>query len=371
MVLHHIDDMAMLGFPVNNIDKNMVIDFKALHLSSDDEDETLLESTSTEDTEKSFPEPTPYSISTMTILTGVTSRVDLEIIYESLQFGDDSPDARLLNVRFGSFPARGQYTAKSSTRKNSRTRKVFLNQISMDVQLQRKVSLKLFRDGKVQLAGCLSEADAITAAQILIVHLLTVRDVSKQGTIRIHMTKPEQAELVAAVEDNDLEFRELLHKFSSRHNKRKELAQMQEYEVNYVRRAVEKSSLEYLPPQIVMINSDMDTFRPIDKDMFKHHLTSRYGLACAPHTPKYPGAVARFVSSANCIHGCDCITDKRACAALQKKNKRQRGCVAVAILAFQQGKVIITGARSLQQLDETYKFVCQVYENEYRFFKAK
>ena len=84
-----------------------------------------------------------------------------------------------------------------------------------DVQLQRKVSLKLFRDGKVQLAGCLSEADAVTAAQILIVHLMSVRDVSKQGTMRIHMTKPEQAELVAAVEDNDAEFRELLHKFSA------------------------------------------------------------------------------------------------------------------------------------------------------------
>lgn len=372
MVLHHIDDMAMLGFPVNNLDKNMVIDFKALQLSSDDEDETFHEDHIQDDLEETLPKPTAYTISTMTILTGVNSRVDLEIIYENLQFGSNSPDARLLNVRFGSFPARGEYTAKSSTRKNSRTRKIFLNQISMDVQLQRKVSMKLFRDGKVQLAGCLSETDAVTAAQILIVHLLSVQDMCKQGTMRIHMTKAEQAQLVAAAEKDNVDFSDLLHNFHSRHIKRKEAAEMQEYEVNYIRWAVErKSGLEPLTPEIVMINSDMDTFRPIDKDMFKHHLTSTYGLACAPSTPKYPGAVARFVSSANCTHGCEVITDKRACAALQKKNKRQNGCVAVAILAFQQGKVIITGARSLQQLDETYKFVCHVFENEYQFFKAK
>lgn len=73
MVLHHIDDMGMLGFPINNLDTNLVVDFKALQLTSNDEDETFPESVSTEETEESFPNPTPYSVSTMTILTGVTT----------------------------------------------------------------------------------------------------------------------------------------------------------------------------------------------------------------------------------------------------------------------------------------------------------
>lgn len=83
---------------------------------------------------------------------------------------------------------------------------------------------------------------------------------------------------------------------------------------------------------------------------------------------QYPGVCARYLSSASCPHGCVTDEAKRACAALYKRRKRAAGCVAVSVLAFQQGKVIMTGARSLAQLEDTYVFVLGVFRDGYAEF---
>ena len=49
------------------------------------------------------------------------------------------------------------------------------------------------------------------------------------------------------------------------------------------------------------------------------------------------------------------------CAFNMKKKKVVNGCVTVSILAFQQGKIILTGAQSTRQLDDTYDFITKVY----------
>ena len=46
-------------------------------------------------------------------------------------------------------------------------------------------------------------------------------------------------------------------------------------------------------------------------------------------------------------------------------------CQAVSILCFQQGKVILTGARSKTQLMEAYEFIVLLYKKHYERLRHK
>ena len=308
---------------------------------------------------------TPYTISTMTMLSGIDARVDIDLIFNHVTCSSQS----LINARLSSIDFKGMYKPK----KRKVPKKKFFNQITFDVSITsfRKVSVKLFRDGNVQLAGCKTATEARVALTKLAMELDGIKHIEQPGHVSLLLTQSEHLQLYEGMGSMTPDrFREFLQGFKGRKQRRDDL--WQSFEIPYVRKAVESDKkLEARPPVTVMINSDFDAGLAIDKEAFVNYLRKAHGLFCRPVCSNYPGANIKFTSNADCAHGCETHEDKVTCNALRKRKKRVHACVTVSILAFSTGKIIITGARTTEQLDEAYLFLKRVFEQGYEHFQLK
>lgn len=305
---------------------------------------------------------TPYSISTMTMLSGLDTRVDIDLIFGHITCDPMS----IVNARMSCVKFRGFYVPK----KRKTPKKVFLNQITFDVSISsfRKISVKLFRDGNLQLAGCKSEPEAHVALSKLAQALEGIKDIKQPGHIALLLSEEEHCrvyESMGSMEEDT--FREYLYKFKGRKPHRDKAWRL--YDIPCMKKAVETSkALQTRPPTVVMINSDFDAGLPISKEAFVNYLRDEHGVFCRPFCSNHPGANIKYTSNADCVHGCKTLEEKVTCNALRKRKKRANACVTVTILAFSTGKIVLTGSRSTNQLDEVYLFLKHVFETGYDRF---
>lgn len=278
MALQRIDDLPLLaGKPLQDVD----IDLGQLGLDSDTDDEAAVSAVG------SVFRPSRFTVSTMTIMAGVRCRLDLGLLYEHVRCHPDSE--QVLSVRYGDSPVRGQPPAAGPARRAARSeRKVFLNQVTADVcpSPGRRISVKIFGDGQMQLAGCLHEGEGLAVVQALVTHLRELEGRSQEGAMPVWLTD-EQLDRAAAARGrlNEASWRELLYRLRARRVRPADRLRMQLRQLPYHRLATE-GELACRPLEVVMINSDFDTGRPIDKDAFRLHLVQRHGLWVAPHTPR-------------------------------------------------------------------------------------
>ena len=319
--------------------------------------------------------PTPYVVSTMTIIAGIDTKVDLELVYGHIacRTVEDKLN-KVLNVRYANFPPRGVYTPKVKRMLAGAVPKhtMFTNQVTMDLETYpgRKISVKLFRDGRVQLAGCKTFEEGTVALRHLLPRVAELQGISCDGVMQLRLGEEElQALRLDQQRMSACEWRDRLQAVRAKRLKSIAACSLPVYSFPYVRRAVERDGpLSPLPAEIVMINSDFDARAPIDKERFTRVMKDKYNLYCAPQSSKYPGINVKYVTKANCVLGCreaDDPVHSLQCAMDSRRHKQRQGCALVSILAFSLGKVILTGARSLAQLDEAYAFITRVFRDDY------
>lgn len=311
--------------------------------------------------------PSSLRISTMTILTSISSRVDLELLYLNVRV---FPVGYIMNVRFFNRPIRGLFRVKH-IKVPKKNQQMFLNQITFDIKLSstRVVSAKLFRDGKVQLAGCVSIDEAKVTMERLTEAIARCKNITVPGTMSVICSDEDFARLLQqhmTMEDDAC--RDTLFEYRRRKLTKDQKVECTAREIPMIRKSIEAEDLCVQPLEIVMINSDFDSKVHIDKDKMVSTLKRDYSLHCRPSSSRYPGINAKFVSSIDCRHGCADGRTKKTCADMSKRGSRKDGCVTVSILAFTQGKVIITGARSVAQLEDTYKFITNVFAEKVQDF---
>ena len=317
--------------------------------------------------------PTKYRVSTMTILSDISKRVDLFLIYKHIPvfpFGD------ILNVRYSDSPPRGIFRLRKTKKsKKPKNQQMFLNQITLDVRLaeNRLISVKLFKDGRTQLAGCRCVEEAYVALEKCIMAIRKCQNIEEAGEMIIRCNKIQALNLNRLLLSNkmtDEAWRNMLFDLKKIKFKNSQLEDNPLFTFPYIRKAIEdlQDTSKSSKLEIVMINSDFDAKVFIDKEKLVNVLKNVYGLHCRPISSRYPGINAKFLSNANCHNGCQTDAQKKKCADERKKLKGAKGCITVSILAFTQGKVIITGARSLAQLQETYDFVVKVFKQDYHNF---
>ena len=334
--------------------------------------------------------------STMTVISDIGQRVDLKLLYEHLphirckeKCNSCSETAKeIRSIRFRDYLPKGIPPRKITVRKNSKTHRVFYNQITFDIEIEagRKISIKLFIDGKIQMAGCKNEEDAHKTVMILIKYLKKIGDIEEPGTVTLPLNEDEYKIMLKMKETTSKnKWRNYVYNKKSEHIKASILAKMNKYEIPIIRKAVEdKNKMKPQYFKIAMINSDFKvnlkdnkdgSINPvtIDREVLRNLLTNKYGVYCAPYeASRYPGVNAKKISSIDCVHGCnDGKGNPSMCAFNMKKKKVVNGCVTVSILAFQQGKIILTGAQSTRQLDDTYDFITKVYRDNFFELKTK
>ena len=377
-----------------------------------------------------------FRVSTMTVLAFTGASIDLYTAYANVQVW---PMSRIVNARYGDYPIRGMFRRKHANSMNSEHQMLF-NQVTFDVanSHSRVISCKIFRDGTLQMAGFRQTSEISEVITELCNHLNRLENVIVKTFFESRCTEDQARDLDeyrsrASLTEWASHLTDLakLPRSRMRLSPLKFNAMPRSTESGVQSRRVDKKVVEVAtklchPPdlsthhrsdkapmtdtrtkiyrydceipaiskkirndsvrhRIVMINSDFDTHRKIDKLKMLTHLTHFENVHCRPESSRYPGINAKFISSVDClVHRAKkdeiyAFKDLRACAS-GKKNRQGKqqwtvpsddhngncaGCQTITMLIFGGGKIIMTGATSIRQLRDAHTFIKSILDEHF------
>jgi TATA-box binding protein (TBP) (component of TFIID and TFIIIB) len=263
--------------------------------------------------------PSPYKISTITATGGVNTEVNLDILYKSIEILDEknSSDDGFMYIEFGRKKSDTFYRGTNKKLKVSRRKKVeakrFDNQATVIVRYtengaQLMVNMKIFKNGNVQITG-LKYID--------------------QGRVVINKLIAELKRIY--VEDKGI---------------------VKDYE-----------KLDNIQYCIRLINSDFRIGFEIKRERLYRLLHTDYNIRSSYEPCIYPGVKVQYywnsAKNDNQNGICECSSHCQGKGSGDGPNE----CKKITIAIFQSGCIIITGAQCLKQIDDAYKFICIVIDD--------
>ena len=263
---------------------------------------------------------TKYRISTITsnaklLIKDNEDRLDINIIelFNNITINsDDKAETFVYTSRFESKDSttkivRGNYIKKKRTIQHKRT---FDNQISFVYKLADNyyVNVKVFQNGSLHITGS-----------------RTIEDIK----IPLEM-------LVKEIKDNNIKILENI------------------------------DNLEYGNIQILMINTDFKIFKDIERTSnfaIKRRtlhtiLINDYNMIARFDPSTYPGVkIEYWWNNTNNIRDASVHYDIRN---VKSKSNVKDGIKKITIAVFESGSILITGAITIDQVDETYEFICDI-----------
>lgn len=316
------------------------------------------------------------TISTITMTSGVGTRVNLSLMYEKAREMNRVGAVhghRILNLRYGNQPMLGAWPVVRARRpKKAAPKNFFCNQATMDIQLasdsNRFVSCKLFENGKAQLSGSKSVHDARDVVAVLVEFLKDLQTYEDNGgSIQLKMIPVVASAFEHMLQDPfwtpDRRWRFLLRVRTKRYG-----TQIQRFCVltpfAHMRKLVYRpENLRPMPVQVEMINSDFQSAQMIDRHKLSRLIHTEYPAIKYRYDPSmYSGVILRVPCSHHCTHGCSTLEAKRLCAKNASKTKDRASCHEITVICFHEGVVILTGARSYHMVYEGYRFIRTLYE---------
>ena len=138
-----------------------------------------------------MPEPTDYRISTMTMITSFNTNINLYVVDKYFELDD-----KIISMEYGDKPVKNK---KGQKKKNNRP---FFNQATIKVELNplKKINIKVFSNGKIQMTGVKKEEDVIESLNLIIDKLKKTK-----GTIPLNkILVKKQLELLLKELDTDI-----------------------------------------------------------------------------------------------------------------------------------------------------------------------
>ena len=295
--------------------------------------------------------PKELRISTMTATSRFNSEIDLKTLYDNLQINET-----IIYVEFGNNPIKGE-SRKRISKKKAIKKKVFFNQLTILIRVEDTYNnIKLFNNGSISMTGVKSEKKAKMAINYL---FQLIKD--------LNLFKP-------GIEPN----------------------------------------IEYF--NIVLINSDYDIGFELKRSALHQILVNKYKIFSSFEPCIYPGVNSKFFFNRDYLgepHMGRCYCNKYKCHA--KANEKDRcshrsiegtdfckehsrreteteeqwknrvkicsitsksctgkgkghgldNCKKITISAFQSGSIIITGANSIEQIIEAFRFINNIFKKHY------
>ena len=265
-----------------------------------------------------------YRISTITATGSVNSEINLDIFYDMIKICDTEIDKDgIVYAEYGKKKSDTVYKGFTkkfliNKRKVSNTTKRFDNQVTIvykrtetqkdGQKMQNMLNVKVFRNGNVQITG--------------------IKYIN-QGSIMIDI---------------------IVDELNNIYNMHPSVLKNQD-------------SLRNENYRIRLINSDFKIGFPIKRELLFKVFTNTYMNDCTFEPCIYPGVkIQYFYNKQNRI--CDGLCHCKATCLIGKGSGTEDGsCKKITIAVFQSGCVIITGAQSHCQINESYKFICDVLNN--------
>lgn len=133
-----------------------------------------------------------------------------------------------------------------------------------------------------------------------------------------------------------------------------------------------KKQLQIIDYRTVLINSDYFCGTEIQRENLSNILQDKYDLSVNFESENYPGVKLEYYwnkSNTDITKEGRCLCDKKCYG--KGTGNGNGDCKKVTISTFQSGKVIVTGARSREQLDSAYKFINKIFHDNYEYVRKK
>lgn len=132
---------------------------------------------------------------------------------------------------------------------------------------------------------------------------------------------------------------------------------------------IKMSDLYIIPPNYhissintELINSDYTCGFNIDLNVLSAFLKKKYKIYNSYKPDEYPGVLTKYYyhPENKCQGICECNPH---CSIKDKKSR----CCKITISIFRPGSIIITGAKSIEQLKHTYNFINKILADNYKY----
>ena len=209
----------------------------------------------------------------------------------------------ILYIEFGSNIKKGDNLKKE--KKKKKEKKYFYNQVTLHLWLGKRINMKIFNNGRIQMTGIKKESQGYETIELFIKEINKISDENK-------------LKIFNSIEINQTE------------------------------------SIE-----TVLINSDIDIYSEVNREML-HRLIVDHGYYSSYEPCTYPGVnIKYYYNPIKRNFGiCDC---EKPCNGKGKDNT----CKKITIAVFKSGKIIITGGRNKQNINSAYQFITEfINENK-------
>jgi hypothetical protein len=280
-------------------------------------------------------------ISTMTQIAKVSSDINLKELYTHLKINDV-----IKYIEFADLPGKGVRLKpkkvvaprKGQNQKPTKRKKYFYNQVTIHIFNQKIVNVKIFNNGGIQMTGL----KGIQMGDETVNRLLTeIQAIPRESVDAIYCQDPEGQD----PEGQDPEG--------------------QDPEGQDPEGPKPKPSLMPENTKIVMINSDFDMGFRINREVL-HRCIIDANYYSSFESAIYPGVNIKYYYNldrqvtgiCNCPGPCD--------------GKGHDGtCKKITIAVFNSGKIIITGAQSLDHIHTAHKFITDFIHYHEDFIREK
>ena len=228
----------------------------------------------------------------------LSSEINLSELAKTLQVNDN-----LLYIEFGSEISKGDNLKKIPKKK--KIRKYFYNQVTLHINMGKRINMKIFNNGRIQMTGIKKETQGYDTIELLIREINQLSEIQKINifeTTDIHQIEPIET---------------------------------------------------------VLINSDFDIYSEVNREIL-HRLIVDHGYYSSYEPCTYPGVNIKYYYNPikNNFGICDC---EQPCNGKGKENT----CKKITIAVFKSGKIIITGGRNKQNIQSAYQFITEfINENK-------
>lgn len=274
--------------------------------------------------------PTELRISTMTACCELGTTIDTKYLYEKFNipqniFNDQASNNKklkykpefnysVIGCKAENYPTKGHFSKEKKSN--------FFNSAALNILLEqgKTINVKVFNNGKLQMTGVPHENGGIKAANIVI-------------------------DLIKSIPDNGINGKKIVF---------------------------DKKRLEIKNYRTVLINSDYFCGMEIQREHLYQILSEDYDLSVSYESENYPGVKLEYFWNKNTINTsfegrCNC---SKKCLGKGLGNG-DNDCKKVTVSSFQSGKVIVTGARSRDQINNAYNFINKIFQDNYQIIRKK
>ena len=287
-----------------------------------------------------------YRISTITAIAKINSLINLEELYKIIKIddkqtlyydNDDLVSKNILNnisfIEYGktkdvsnSKGINPKQDKKNRYKKKKKKMKRFDNQLTLIVNINNNIiNMKIFKNGRIQMTG-LKDIDNGPKAIEIIMKVIKDLSIIKNSNI------------FNLIENDD-------------------------ESTDVINTDVINTELKYDDYKICLINSDFRFNHKVKRNKLYEFIVNNTELVCSYEPCIYPGVKLQYFYNKKLDGICRCSD-----VYCSNKNKNST-CVKITIAVFESGCTIITGAKSLKQVNAAYTFIKNLLSSNISHFK--